>query len=171
MDPQDNLPIAEEEPQLNNRKRRRPELTDFEKIECVEDFKRSAKSMRQYCKDTEKSHSTFCGWVKDYDMGKMVAGTCNGWRRHRAGSYLPVEQKLVEYIVLRGELYQADALSWQLLQCTALELASKYLSPEEAAGFKASPGWLQRVLRRNNLKTIRLQDEAMHNTLTNATMN
>jgi hypothetical protein len=79
----------------------------------------------------------------------------------RESKYAVVERCLVDYILsdvfssssylhAEGDASARPALSWSLLQVKAVQIAREQLGIEEAAKFKASPGWLHRVFERND---------------------
>jgi hypothetical protein len=74
-----------------------------------------------------------------------------------------VEDHLVQYIKTRRQLFTQDklGLSWLVLKDTAMKYASMYLTNEtDKQDFSASSGWLNDVLKRNELIGVKLHGEA-----------
>lgn len=149
-------------------KKRRPYTshTLATKIKHVQDFQNNSggMSMEQYCSLHNIPKSTLSTWKKEVQSGKLnekLSGTTIK-KRDVSGEYLEVEKKLVEYIKLRNERYERDycGLSWLFMHEKALQFAAQVLDEESLANFKASSGWISRVLKRNDLVGVRLTGES-----------
>eukprot|EP00968_Pinguiococcus_pyrenoidosus_P014369 scaffold1307_cov200-Pinguiococcus_pyrenoidosus.AAC.58 len=117
-------------------------------------FLRSADS----CDDLgESDHVTLFRKLKLYDSGKLKPGDQR--KKARKPDFPLIEEKVIRYAQLRKKLYAKDkcGLSWQLLKAKAVSFADA-LGVES---FKASNGWLNRVLKRAGLISIALHGEAM----------
>lgn len=120
-------------------------------------------SRRTFAKERGMSRSAFDRHWRNYTKGlySRVVHT-HKRRRVRESKYGVVERCLVEYILsdafsstsylqtAGGDSSGRPALSWNLLQMKAVQIAKEQLGAEAAAKFKASPGWLHRVFERND---------------------
>lgn len=114
------------------------------------------RSQSKYAAEEKIPITTFCKWVREFDEGKLKlneAGTNANSMKQRSSLYDPIAQDLVSYIRLRREEHPLDkhGLTWASLQDQALKLASNHLSKEQLGDFKASSGWIDTVLKKNNL--------------------
>jgi hypothetical protein len=95
-------------------------------------------------------------------MAAFRAGTLmdTDKKRERAPVYQEVEEKLMEYIERRSRLYIRDkcGVSYIHLQEKARQYASRLGISDS---FKASNGWLHKVLKRGNKKSVALHGEGM----------
>lgn len=101
--------------------------------------------------------STFNGWVKKFKAGKLDPQQA-GMKNRRP--YFPMtEKKMLDFMNARAQLCVKDnlGLSWNYIQHKATQINEKI--PSES-GFKASNGWTQRFLNRNNFKSVQVQGEA-----------
>ena len=110
---------------------------------------------------------SFCKWLKQYKTGELSAE--NGYptqtKKKRKLKYEDVEQKLVEYITRRADLYlkskdkeQKVGLGYIILQEHAVKFAKECGYSEEE--FKASPGWIANALKRSGKEGVNLTGEA-----------
>ena len=136
-----------------------------DKLKHVRDFQNSSgMSMDQYCRLHNLSKSTLSTWKKAVDTGKLHEKLQGLTEKMRdvSGEYEEVEKLLVAYINLRNERYEKDhcGMSWIFMHEKALQFAQRVLDKESLAKFKASDGWISRVLKRNDLVGVRLSGEA-----------
>jgi len=140
--------------------------TVSERLRLVRLFREGAKqSQRNFCKLNDIAETTFRGWLKDVDAGKLTDSVPAGPQgvRSRSSQFAKVEERLVKYILLRREKFAKDklGLSWLILREKVLEFAKQELEGDVAESFTASPGWCVNVLRRNGLKGVSLHGEGM----------
>jgi transposase-like protein len=109
------------------------------------------KPMKQFAFEHNINQKTFSSWMKEYQEGKLqnLHLTPDNKRiRLRKAEYPEIENLLIQFI----ETYDPNqTVSWSLIRTYALKYAKEYLKPEELANFKASDGWIQNFLRRNNI--------------------
>ncbi len=108
-------------------------------------------SRRQFAMKKGVSRSNFDRYWKSYKSGKYDDLKLPGQRhRVRPGKYESVEKLLVEYVQSskRDPNNTGLELTWSTLSIKAREIARQVLSPEEVEQFKASPGWLFKILGR-----------------------
>jgi len=123
---------------------------------------------RTFARSKKVNEDTFKSWVRKYAKNCIntqltAARKDDGKRmRERKCTYELVEQKVVDYIHKRNAKYQVDKCgsSWALMQDRTWPFAREVLSEEEQAEFKASYGWLSKVLLRNGLTGVTLHGEA-----------
>jgi transposase-like protein len=122
-------------------------------------------SMSQFAKQNKISKTTLSDWCKNYKEGKydnLNSFTASSTRK-KTFRYGVVEDHLVQYIKTRRQLFTQDklGLSWLVLKDTAIKYASIYLTNEiDKQDFSASSGWLNDVLKRNELIGVKLHGEA-----------
>jgi hypothetical protein len=137
-------------------------LTIKEIIELCREYENSGfkMSQRQFSKKKGIYRSNFDRYWRLYKSGKLN-NVLQPEKRHRLrnGKYMAVENMLIEYVKLTANEHGKPEFSWGMLSRKALEIARLVLSPEEASSFKASPGWLYRILSRHGI----IQCEPRHN--------
>ena len=106
---------------------------------------------------TPSEQVSFGNKLKQYHSGDLSLDDGDR-KRKRKPMYPEIEKKMVEYIQLRAASYTTDTLglSWNLMQAKARQYA-KDLNVEN---FQASDGWLDNVLKRNDLVGIKMHGEA-----------
>jgi len=106
---------------------------------------------------TQSEQMTFSNNYKKY-LQKELDPDGGDRKRKRTPMYPELEKKLVEYIELRAASYTRDklGLSWSLMRARAL----KYAKELNIENFEASDGWIEKVLKRNNLVGIKMHGEA-----------
>ena len=108
-------------------------------------------SRRQFAIKKGISRSNFDRYWRSYKSGKYDDLKLPAQRhRVRHGKYEPVEKLLVEFVQAnkRDPNNTCLELTWNTLSSKARDIARQVLSPDEADQFKASPGWLFRILGR-----------------------
>jgi hypothetical protein len=106
---------------------------------------------------------TFCQWLADKEILRLADSECvdvvsnppaGSKYRKRKSDYLAVEKELVNYINHRTRFYpdNRSGLSYADLKAKAMEFALHTLSEEKTQSFKASNGFIGKVLKRNNLE-------------------
>jgi len=97
-------------------------------------------------------------YLKEYEAGTLKSQGDS--MRRDTTKFAEVKKKLVSYLNLRACYYKRDkcGVSWSLMQEKALKFAKQLDIPEE--DFKASDGWLNHTLKRNNWIGITLHREA-----------
>ena len=84
----------------------------------------------------------------------------DGRKRSKKGQFEEVEKKLVEYIKLRAKLYKKDGCGTSFLfLCSKAAKYAKDCGYDEDE-FKASVGWVQKVMRRHGITGLNLHGEA-----------
>ena len=113
------------------------------------------------CGDTfvgnRSQQQSFSRRLKQYDKGHLTA---THHVRNRKREFGDVEDRLVKYIELRERKYKVDkcGINWMTLRIKAQKYAQELgYTP---AQFKASSGWIARVLERSNKTGISLHGEA-----------
>jgi len=117
------------------------------------------KSVRAYLNSPDSdplSHedaSKFGRWKKAYETGKLTNTV--GFRQ-RSSPFDTVEEKLLEYIYAKQEKCKIDkvGLNWSLIQVKAIQIWEDLArdNPDaKGTNFRASPGWLDKFLKRNNI--------------------
>jgi hypothetical protein len=107
---------------------------------------------------TKSQQVLFAKYLKKYENGELRPLTK---KRVRQSKYVALEEKLVKYIRLRQSLYHRDkcGLSWVVLEKKLADWAT--IEEDEAYNdFKASPGFISRVLKDHNLIGVSLHGEA-----------
>ena len=105
-------------------------------------------------KFTEKNKNRFSKYLRKYEKGELVPSMN---KRYKHTKFPTIEAKLIEYINLRSRLYQQDkcGVTYCLLQQKCLLWAEH----EDIPNFKASPGWISKMLNRNGKTAVRLHGE------------
>ena len=108
------------------------------------------------------NYSSFQRWYKQYKEGKLIKPMNAVARRDRKCTFQDIETKLIEFIDLHHEICSVTkiGLSYSFLQAKAQEFFDN-LSDEEKGGrkFKASNGWLSKVLKQNGLSSHAIHGE------------
>ena len=147
-------------------KRSRNAISVTKWVKLIEKYKAgNYKSVMQFLRteglDGNRYKDSLRRRIQQYDAGMLhvKTGCLPDAKRLRTSKYADVEKKLAEYIRLRRQLMQRDkiGLSFSMLQTTAKEFATRLGHTHE---FEASPGWITKVLKRNNLTSVHLQGEA-----------
>lgn len=131
-----------------HRKKKSRSFSVRERVAYVEACLAEGASLADFSRRNDLVPATLHSWTVDYKSGKLKLTHDGDWRvRRRGGKYEIIEDKLLEYIELN---YGGKAeVSWRELQAKALELANELLPPDVANGFRASQGWISRVLGKN----------------------
>ena len=114
---------------------------------------------------TPSNFSAFQRYHKKYKDGKLNSlSSSNGNNyRQRKGNFHDIEEKIVDYIILRQKLFLTTKVG---LSCKFLQQKSQQffdnLSEEEKDGrqFKASNGWISKVMSRNGFSSHVIHGEA-----------
>ena len=107
--------------------------------------------------------STFKTWLGSNKYNDALQAVKNeSQSRVKKGKYFQVAEGLVKYIELRRRLYTKDGLglSWLVLKDRALTIVQSVLSPDDFNNFKASDGFVDKVLKANGLVGVSLHGEA-----------
>jgi transposase-like protein len=148
----------------NNKRKPYKSHSVQERCDLVAKLKTSGLSSRKFCELHNIPASTLSTWVREVSQGLLTTDTLGVEHRKRiiSSPYHEVEDKLVKYIELRRERYSEDrcGLSFQYLQCKALQFAQSIYDGEKLAKFKASPGFISNLLKRNELVSLKLRGEA-----------
>jgi len=130
------------------RKKKSRSFSVRERVAYVQACLTEGASLADFARRNDLVPATLHSWTVDFKSGKLKLTNDGDWRvRRRGGKYEIVEDKLLEYI---AENYGGKAeVSWRELQAKALELANELLPPDVASGFRASQGWISRVLGKN----------------------
>ena len=122
-------------------------------------FLRSAVSGNQFS-GTSSEQVSFGKRLKQYDAGELNPSPNV---RFREGMYPLIEDLLIRYLDLRQKNYFRDkcGVSWLYLEHKAKEF-KKLVEADHPhyANFKASAGWLSKVLQRHNKIGVKLHGEA-----------
>jgi len=105
---------------------------------------------------------SFSRRLRDYRNGTLKPS--DNYKANKV-RYPKVEEKLVQFLKLRQELYKLDkrvGVSWQQLAQKCLEWAAEEEDPIYR-NFMASPGFIEKVLKRNNFDGISLDGESNKN--------
>ena len=145
-------------------KQKRQSFTDTQKLHFVKEYESTQHllSVRKFCLKKGLSHSSFVDWRKKHQDGDLTAANATGRKKRRKGEFVELEEYLVKYVKFRQERFKFDrcGMSWQHLLLKSQEKAVELLGSDRAATFKASPGWLNNVLKkRNNILHVKLHGE------------
>jgi transposase-like protein len=131
--------------------KRRKCYTVSEKYEIVKEYLSNRNNMTQFALEKGIKPKTFSAWMKEYQDGKLESISVNDSKkfRIRKAEYPEIETKLIEFIAT----YDPNAvITWSVIRQAALAYAKEILKDEnEIATFKASDGWIQNFLKRNNI--------------------
>jgi len=107
---------------------------------------------------TQSEINGFGKHLKQYATGALKPSQN---KRNRGSLYPDLEAKLVAYVRLRQRLYKKDkvGLSWTYMQ-EKLKLWAKAENDDKYKYFQASPGFLNRCLKRNGIVGFSLHGEA-----------
>ncbi len=142
-------------PDGENPTKRRQCYTVSEKIALINEYNAysttNKKPMKQFALENNINQKTFSSWMKEYQDGKLTnltQVTDNKRIRLRKAEYPEIESLLIQFI----ESYDPNqTVSWSLIRTYALKYAKDVLPAEEYSNFKASDGWIQNFLKRNNI--------------------
>ena len=138
----------------------------FAKSEHLRAWENSGLSLRSYAASNNIPVSTFKDWKKSaeiiHEERSKKAGGGTDVKRLRTPEYYDIERELVNYLDKRVRLMCRDkvGLSWSYLQHRAEGIADRLLPADKREDFKASPGWLYDVLKRNRFVGVNLHGEA-----------
>ena len=108
--------------------------------------------------DTLSNRSLFSKNLKKYDKGKLSERMDIHWIR-AGNKFKPIEMKLVNYLEMREKSFQRCKLgmSWKVLLGKAAKWGQEMDGMKD---FKASKGWLSKVLHRNAFVSVNAHGEA-----------
>mmetsp|Transcript_839 Transcript_839/g.1413 ORF Transcript_839/g.1413 Transcript_839/m.1413 type:complete len:195 (-) Transcript_839:158-742(-) len=139
----------------------RKSFTLQEQSELCEKWKATnGKNFGVWCRNHAVKDATMRGYLKkDRNNGYANIGAHDA-KRQKKSPYFEVEQRLVEFLKLRREQYSPDNLgiSYLLLQEKCLQFAN-FLPEDIRSDFKASPGYISNVLKRNGFGGVNLNCE------------
>ena len=107
-------------------------------------YKSQVDFLRSDASGRETSTKIFSRMLQKYKRGDLVP---DGRMRKKTPEFLQIEQRLVRYISANEGDH--EALAWANLRMKAMEIAKVLGYPK--GSFRASSGWLHRVLKRNEI--------------------
>jgi transposase-like protein len=140
-------------------KKKRHCYTVADKVHLVKEFNDvnangMKKPMKQFAIEHGVNHKTFSSWCKEFQEGKLnpyileSSHTDTKRLRLRRAEYPQIEKALFSFI----ESYDPNqTVSWSLIRSYALKIAKDELEGDDLTSFKASDGWIQNFLKRNNI--------------------
>lgn len=132
--------------------KRRRCYTVAEKFEIVKEYLCNRNNMTQFALERNIKPKTFSAWMKEYQDGKLdptIVTTQDIKRfRLRKAEYPEIEKSLIDYITSFDPNHM---ITWSSIRNQALIIAKDLLNDEELQHFKASDGWIQNFLKRNNI--------------------
>ena len=108
--------------------------------------------------DSGSNRSLFTKNLKKYDKGEL-SERMDIHRIRKANKFKPIEIKVVNYLEMRERSFQRCKLgmSWSILLSKAEHWGKEMDGMQD---FKASTGWLSKVLHRNEFKSVNAHGEA-----------
>ncbi len=135
----------------------------------LKEFKSSADSARSFARKNELNEKTFLSWLKtDFLKNPPPSAPLLKSKRRGHVKYLNIEEKLVNDLYIQCHdvsMDKSSRLSYSILRDKARAYAQELLSPDEYMKFKASAGWLNNVLKRNNFLGLNLPDDSIEDDL------
>jgi hypothetical protein len=125
------------------------------------DLPKSLQNKRKFSSSHNIAESTFKMWLKQYSPEDLNKPSEVQRFKDRKGIYPEVSAGLKEYIELRRRLFLVDGvgLSWDILRSRAFKIAEKVLDADRLSSFKASDGFIDKVLKSNGFVGVNLHGE------------